>query len=64
VLLLGQQGMSKDDFNSQLAALIALAKQLRVSGFGEQEPEEATKQVLLEPPGLSTVTISAACRRM
>jgi len=41
--------MSKDDFNSKFEALIATAKKLRVSGFGGQEPEEATKTLLLEP---------------
>jgi len=41
--------MSKEDFNAKLEALIANARQLRVSGFGEQEPEEATKAMLLEP---------------
>lgn len=41
--------MNKEDFNLRLEALIAGAKQLRVSGFGEQEPEEATKTLLLEP---------------
>jgi hypothetical protein len=41
--------MSKDDFYLGLEALIASSKRLRVSGFGEQEPEEATKTLLLEP---------------
>src|SRR5580658_6373341 len=41
--------MSKENFNSQLEALIANARRLLVSGFGEQEPEEATKTLLLEP---------------
>ena len=41
--------MSKDDFNAKLEPLIAGARQLRISGFGEQEPEEATKELLLEP---------------
>jgi type I restriction-modification system DNA methylase subunit len=41
--------MNKEDFNAKLEPLIANAKQLRVSGFGEQEPEEATKSLLLEP---------------
>ncbi len=41
--------MSKEDFNAQLERLIAKAKELGVSGFGEQEPEEATKTLLLEP---------------
>ena len=41
--------MSKDDFNSKFEALIASARQLLVSGFADQEPEEATKTLLLEP---------------
>ena len=41
--------MNKEDFNAKLEPLIANARQLRVSGFGEQEPEEATKTLLLEP---------------
>ena len=41
--------MSKEDFNAKLETLIASARHLRVYGFGEQEPEEATKQLLLEP---------------
>src|SRR5665213_575398 len=41
--------MSKDDFNSKLEMLIAEGKRLLVSGFREQEPEEATKTLLLEP---------------
>ena len=41
--------MNKEDFNAKLEGLIAGARQLRVSGFGEQEPEEATKAMLLEP---------------
>ncbi|HEY9175041.1 MAG TPA: DNA methyltransferase, partial [Verrucomicrobiae bacterium] len=39
----------KDHFLVKLEALIAEARRLRVSGFDEQEPEEATKQLLLEP---------------
>jgi type I restriction-modification system DNA methylase subunit len=41
--------MNKADFYLQLEALIASARRLLVSGFGEQEPEEATKTLLLEP---------------
>jgi type I restriction-modification system DNA methylase subunit len=41
--------MKKEDFYLQLEALIASARRLLVSGFGEQEPEEATKTLLLEP---------------
>ena len=41
--------MTKDDFNAKLEPLIAKARQLLVSGFGDQEPEEATKSLLLEP---------------
>src|SRR5271156_6439655 len=41
--------MSRDEFNSKLEGLITQAKRSRVSGFGEQEPEEATKTLLLEP---------------
>ncbi len=39
----------KEAFFTRLEALIAEAKRLRTSGFGDQEPEEATKQLLLEP---------------
>ena len=39
----------KELFFTKLKALIAEAKRLQTSGFGEQEPEEATKQRLLEP---------------
>jgi type I restriction-modification system DNA methylase subunit len=39
----------KESFFTKLEALVAEAKRLRVSGFGDQEPEEATKQLLLEP---------------
>lgn len=39
----------KEAFFTKLKALIAEAKQRQTSGFGEQEPEEATKQLLLEP---------------
>jgi type I restriction-modification system DNA methylase subunit len=39
----------KEIFFTKLEALIAEAKRLQVSGFGEQEPEEATKQLLIEP---------------
>ena len=41
--------MTKEDFNAKLETLIDRARHLRVSGFGEQEPEEATKSLLLEP---------------
>ena len=41
--------MNQEDFNAKLEPLIANARQLRVSGFGGQEPEEATKTLLLEP---------------
>ena len=37
------------DFMEKLERLIARAKQLLVAGFEEQEPEEATKALLLEP---------------
>jgi type I restriction-modification system DNA methylase subunit len=39
----------KEQFFVELEKLIAGARRLRVSGFGEQEPEEATKSLLLEP---------------
>lgn len=39
----------KEKFFTKLKALIAEAKRLQASGFGDQEPEEATKQILLEP---------------
>ena len=39
----------KDSFFTELKALIAEASRLQTSGFGDQEPEEATKQLLLEP---------------
>src|SRR5271156_5041528 len=41
--------MSKEKFYVELEALIASAKRLLVAGFREQEPEEATKTLLLEP---------------
>jgi type I restriction-modification system DNA methylase subunit len=41
--------MNQEEFNAKLESLIANARELRVSGFGEQEPEEATKSLLLEP---------------
>jgi type I restriction-modification system DNA methylase subunit len=41
--------MNNEDFNAKLESLIANARELGVSGFGEQEPEEATKSLLLEP---------------
>jgi type I restriction-modification system DNA methylase subunit len=41
--------MNQEEFNAKLESLIASARELRVSGFGEQEPEEATKSLLLEP---------------
>jgi N-6 DNA Methylase len=43
------KSMTKDQFFAKLEALITEAKRLRISGFGDQEPEEATKQLLLEP---------------
>jgi type I restriction-modification system DNA methylase subunit len=39
----------KDKFFAKLENLIAEARRLKVRGFDEQEPEEATKQKLLEP---------------
>ena len=39
----------KDKFFAKLENLIAEARRLKVRGFDEQEPEEATKQLLLEP---------------
>ena len=39
----------KEQFFTKLKALIVEAKRLQTSGFGDQEPEEATKQLLLEP---------------
>ena len=39
----------KENFFAKLKALVAEAKRLQASGFGDQEPEEATKQKLLEP---------------
>jgi len=39
----------KEAFFKELEPLLAKAKMLRVSGFGDQEPEEATKQQLIEP---------------
>ncbi|MEO6036151.1 MAG: N-6 DNA methylase, partial [Verrucomicrobiota bacterium] len=39
----------KDEFFAKLDPLIAEGKRLKTYGFGEQEPEEATKQLLLEP---------------
>ena len=39
----------KDQFFAKLEEVVAEAKRLRVYGFGDQEPEEATKQLLLEP---------------
>ena len=39
----------KEKFFTKLEALIAEARRLKTSGFGDQEPEEATKQRLLEP---------------
>jgi type I restriction-modification system DNA methylase subunit len=39
----------KQQFFAELQALIAKAKSLQTSGFDEQEPEEATKQLLIEP---------------
>jgi hypothetical protein len=43
------QEVSKDDFNAKLETLIASAKHLRGHGFDKQHPEEATKQLFLEP---------------
>ena len=37
------------EFFAKLEELVAEAKRLRVTGFDDQEPEEATKQLLLEP---------------
>jgi len=39
----------QEDFNAKLETLIASAKRLLGHGFDEQEPEEATKTLLLEP---------------
>ncbi|MDE3068266.1 MAG: Eco57I restriction-modification methylase domain-containing protein [Verrucomicrobiota bacterium] len=39
----------KEKFFAKLKALIAEAQRLKVRGFDEQEPEEATKQLLIEP---------------
>lgn len=39
----------KEKFFAELKVLIAKAKSLQTSGFDEQEPEEATKQFLIEP---------------
>ena len=39
----------KEKFFAKLESLIAEARRLKVRGFDEQEPEEATKQKLLEP---------------
>lgn len=39
----------KDQFAARLEALVAEARRLKTTGFGDQEPEEATKQRLLEP---------------
>lgn len=39
----------KENFFAKLESLIAEARRLKVRGFDEQEPEEATKQKLLEP---------------
>lgn len=39
----------KEQFFARLKVLIAEARRLQTSGFGDQEPEEATKQHLLEP---------------
>ncbi|MGD1019120.1 MAG: N-6 DNA methylase [Verrucomicrobiia bacterium] len=39
----------KEDFFAKLDALVAAAKQYRTARFGEVDPEEATKQHLIEP---------------
>jgi len=39
----------KEQFFAKLEGVVGEAKRLRISGFGDQEPEEATKQLLLEP---------------
>ena len=39
----------KDKFFAELETLIVKAKSLKTRGFDEQEPEEATKQRLIEP---------------
>jgi type I restriction-modification system DNA methylase subunit len=39
----------KEEFFGKLEGVVAEAKRLRVRGFEDQEPEEATKQLLLEP---------------
>ena len=39
----------KEHFFAKLEALIAEARRLQARGFDEQEPEEATKQSLIEP---------------
>lgn len=40
---------TKENFFAELKTLIATAKSLKSAGLGGQEPEEATKQLLLEP---------------
>lgn len=40
---------TKENFFVALKTLIATAKSLQAAGFGGQEPEEATKQQLIEP---------------
>src|ERR1035437_4660807 len=39
----------KEQFFTKLETLIAEARRLKIRGFDDQEPEEATKQQLLEP---------------
>ena len=41
--------MSKEEFNARLEGLIGKARELLVAGFGDLEPEETTKAILLEP---------------
>jgi predicted type IV restriction endonuclease len=39
----------KEQFFTKLEQLVVAAKQFRRSGFGNVDPEEATKQHLIEP---------------
>jgi hypothetical protein len=39
----------KEDFFTKLEELVAAAKAYRAKGFGGVDPEEATKQHLIEP---------------
>ena len=44
-----QLNRMKEGFFGKLEGVVAEAKRLRVRGFDDQGPEEATKQLLLEP---------------